>query len=208
VTPLQRVFDLVGQEAKRRGCAIAGSEIIGLVPRNAMGASSERHLKLENFSPERIIETRLAEVGGILPRPPDHFAEASAALQPLMNTLREAVQNFSERSLDASYVAMRGSQPDPAHDGPERDAEAHLEAAYAAVEIYERLVQLESMSAPSMLVDWLVVKQAAMAAARGALENAEALLPSLRDAGTFAKIKSGTSEIEAKLSGKTVVTGN
>jgi hypothetical protein len=46
-----------------------------------------------------------------------------------------------------------------------------------------------------------------MAAARGALESAQALLPSLRDAGTVARIKSGTAEIEAKLSGKPVTTG-
>jgi hypothetical protein len=125
-----------------------------------------------------------------------------------MNTLREAVQNFSERALDSSYMAQLGSQSSPERDSSERVAESHLEAAYAAVEIYERLVQLESMSGPSMLVDWLVVKQAAMSAARGALESAESLLPSLRDAGTFAKIKSGTAEIEAKLSGKPVPTGN
>ena len=91
--------------------------------------------------------------------------------------------------------------------GPEDAAESHLEAAFAAAEIYERLVQLEAMAAPSMLLDWLALKQAAMAAARGALESAEALLPSLRDAGTVARIKSGTAEIEAKLSGKPVTTG-
>jgi len=58
-----------------------------------------------------------------------------------------------------------------------------------------------------MLLDWLAVKQAAIAAARGALECAEALLPSLRDAGTVERIKSATAEIEAKLSGKPVTTG-
>ena len=90
---------------------------------------------------------------------------------------------------------------------PSAPPSAHLQAAFAAADIYERLVQLETMAAPSMLLDWLVVKQAAMAAARGALESAEALLPSLRDAGTVARIKSATAEIEAKLSGKPVTTG-
>jgi hypothetical protein len=123
-----------------------------------------------------------------------------------VETLREAVQELSERALDASREAL----PDPrsAKDrGPERAADTHLEAAFAAADIYERLVQLEAMSAPSMLLDWLAVKQAAIAAARGALESAEALLPSLRDAGTVARIKSATAEIEAKLSGKPVTTG-
>jgi len=59
-----------------------------------------------------------------------------------------------------------------------------------------------------MLLDWLALKQAAMAAARGALESADALLPSLRDASTVARIKSGRDEIEAKLSGKRLTAGN
>jgi hypothetical protein len=76
------------------------------------------------------------------------------------------------------------------------------------VEIYESLVQLEAVSAPSKLLDWNMVKQAAIAAARGALESAEALLPSLQDAGTAERIKTAAAEIEAKLSSKQVTTGN
>ncbi len=205
-TPLHLVFETVKREAERRGCAVVGSEIIGLIPRKAIELSSEEYLLLENFSPAQVLENRLAAVAGILPPLPANPAEPVATLRPLVETLREAVQEFSERALDASHEAA--SSPRTANDrGPERAAESHLEAALAAADIYERLVQLEAMSAPSMLLDWLAVKQAAMAAARGALESAEALLPSLRDAGTVARIKSGTAEIEAKLSGKPVTTG-
>jgi hypothetical protein len=124
-----------------------------------------------------------------------------------VDTLREAIRELSERALDASDKALPSSQID-IERGPEDTAESHLEAASATTEIYERLVQLESMSAPSMLLDWQVVKQAAIAAARGALKNAEALLPSLQDAGTVARIKSEMAEIGAKLSGKPATTGN
>jgi hypothetical protein len=93
----------------------------------------------------------------------------------------------------------------PMHS-PGAAAEYHLEAASASVEIYERLVQLESMAAPSMLLDWNIVKQAAIDAARRALGSAEALLPSLRDASTIARIKTAAAEIEAKLTGKPVAT--
>jgi hypothetical protein len=98
-------------------------------------------------------------------------------------------------------MAPPGS-PIASERGPERAATSHLEAAAAAADIYERLVQLEAMVAPSMLLDWLAVKQAAKAAARGALESAEALLPSLRDAGMAARIKTCRAETEAKLAGK------
>jgi glutamate formiminotransferase len=207
VTPLHRVFEMVKLEAERRGCAVVGSEIIGLVPRKAIELSGDYDLKLENFSPSRVLENRLAAVAGILPTLPNHTAEQAATLQPLVDTLREAVQEFSERALDASKEAFPGSRI-PIERGPEDTAESHLEAAFAAADIYERLVQLEAVAAPSILLDWLVLKPAAMAAARGALESAEALLPSLRDAGTIARIKTARAEIEAKLSGKPVPTGN
>ena len=205
VTPLHRVFEMVKLEAERRGCAVAGSEIIGLVPRKAIELSTEDYLLLENFSPAQVLENRLAAVAGILPPPPGSPAGPAAALQQLVDTLREAVQEFSGRALDGSLVAAPSS-PIAGERAAERAARSHLEAA-AAAEIYERLVQLEGMSATSMLLDWLTVKQAAMAAARGALNSAEALLPSLRDARTVARIKSAKAEIGAKLSGKPVTTG-
>ena len=206
-TPLHRVFDTVKREAERRGCAVVGSEIIGLVPRKAIELSSEYDLQLENFSPARVLENRLAAVTGILLQPPDLPSESVASLRPLVDTLREAVQGFSARAVDASHGALPGSQID-IKDGPEAAAESYLGAAFAAAEIYERVVQLEAMPATSMLLDWQVLKQAAVAAARGALESVGALLPSLRDPSTVSRIKTGRAEIEAKLSGKPVTTVN
>jgi glutamate formiminotransferase len=206
-TPLHRVFERVKHEAERHGCAVVGSEIIGLIPRKAIDFMSEDYLLLENFSPAQVLENRLAAVAGILPPPPAPPAEPASTLRPLVYTLRDAVQKFSGRALDASQEAPPSSQI-AGDRGPERAARSHLEAAFAAADIYERLVQLEAMSAPSMLLEWLVVKQAALAAARGALESAQALLSSLRDASTVARIKSAGVEIEAKLSGKPVTTGN
>ena len=207
VTPLHRVFEMVKLEAQRRGCAVTASEIIGLVPRQAMELSAEYDLQLENFSPARVLENRLAAVAGILPPSPSSEAQQVATLQPLMETLRVAVQDFSERTQYASSEPSPGSHI-PIERGPEDAAESHLGVAFAAGEIYERLVQLEAMSGPSMLLDWIALKQAAVAAARGALKSADALIPSLRDAGTVARIKSATAEIEAKLTRKPIPIGN
>jgi glutamate formiminotransferase len=206
-TPLHRVFETVKHEAELRGCAVIGSEIIGLIPRKAIELSAEYDLQLENFSPARVLENRLAAVAGILLPPPNLPAESVATLQPLVDTLRESIQGFSERALDAPREALSNSQT-AIERGPEETADSFLGAAFAAGEMYERLVQLEAVAAPSMLLDWLALKQAAMAAARGALESADALLPSLRDASTVARIKSGRDEIEAKLSGKRLTAGN
>ena len=62
-TSLRRVFDAVRLEAERDGCAIGGSEIVGLVPRKALAPDDPAYLRLENFSPaQKILETRLEMV--------------------------------------------------------------------------------------------------------------------------------------------------
>lgn len=205
-TPLHLAFETVKREAERRGFAVAGSEIVGLIPRKAIELSAEDYLLLENFSPAQVLENRLASVAGILPAPPAPSLREAPELQPLVDTLREAVRELSERALDAATEPLSSSDPGGA-PSPEEAAKLHLHAALTATNIYERLVQLETMSPPSMLLDWLVVKQAAAAAARGALESAEALLPSLRDASTVARIKSVKAEIEGKLSVKPAAAG-
>lgn len=58
-TPLHRVFEAVRAEAARRGVEIAGSEIVGLVPEDALVQAAESHLRLEGFDASRILERRL-----------------------------------------------------------------------------------------------------------------------------------------------------
>jgi hypothetical protein len=207
VTPLHAVFEAVKREAERRGCAVAGSEIIGLIPLRAIDLSTEDYLLLEHFSPQQVLENRLAAVAGILPAPPDDRAQPPATLQPQVDNLREAVEQFSERALETSEES-RPTPPTAHNRGPEQAAQAHLDVASAAAEIYERLVQLEPRFTPSMMLEWVAVKQAALAAARASLESAEALFPSLRDASTVARIKTAKAEIEGKLSGKQPTAGN
>jgi hypothetical protein len=194
---------MVKREAQHRGCAVVGSEIIGLIPRKAIELWGEYDLQLENFSPATILENRIATVAGILPPADSLPPDATVVLQPLLAALREAVQGFAERALDVSREAPADSLASSDH-GPEDAAESHLAAAFAAGEIYERLVQLEATAAPSMLLDWRALKQAAISTARAALESVDAILPSLRDASTVARINTGRAEIEAKLSGDTL----
>ncbi len=62
-TPIFRVFEIVKREAARHGAAIMGSEIVGLVPKRALEATSDFYLQLENFNPDQqILENRLAAV--------------------------------------------------------------------------------------------------------------------------------------------------
>jgi len=58
-TPLHRVFECVRSEAERHGVAIVGSEIVGLTPAEALYAAAEHFLRLEGFSAEQVLETKL-----------------------------------------------------------------------------------------------------------------------------------------------------
>ncbi|HEY1435006.1 MAG TPA: glutamate formimidoyltransferase [Thermoanaerobaculia bacterium] len=58
-TPLHRVFECVRSEAERHGVAIVGSEIVGLAPADALYAAAEHYLRLEGFSAEQVLETKL-----------------------------------------------------------------------------------------------------------------------------------------------------
>ena len=58
-TALSRAFELVRVEARRYGVSIVGSEIIGLVPMEALIDTASYYLGLENFSMEQVLEARM-----------------------------------------------------------------------------------------------------------------------------------------------------
>jgi glutamate formiminotransferase len=60
-TALYRSFELVKIEARRYGVNVIGSEVIGLVPMEALIDTAVYYLGVENFSMNQIFETRLSE---------------------------------------------------------------------------------------------------------------------------------------------------
>lgn len=58
---LFRVFDTVEREARRYGVNVVGSEIIGLVPMNALIDVADYYLRLEDFDYSQILEKRMVE---------------------------------------------------------------------------------------------------------------------------------------------------
>src|SRR2546422_2140634 len=74
-TPVELVFETVGREAEQYGVSIAGSEIIGLIPQKAIEQAVEFYLRVENFSPEMILENRLSEAIAQTPVQPSSMAD-------------------------------------------------------------------------------------------------------------------------------------
>lgn len=60
-TPLYRAFELIKIEAKRYGINVIGSEVIGLLPMEAMIATAEYYLGVEDFSMDQVLERRIME---------------------------------------------------------------------------------------------------------------------------------------------------
>jgi len=58
-TSIYRVFETVKMEAKRYGINVLGSEVVGLVPLEALTQSLEYYLGLTDFKVEKVLETHL-----------------------------------------------------------------------------------------------------------------------------------------------------
>ncbi len=84
-TPLHRVFEMVAREAKRYGVMAVGSEIVGLIPKRAIEMTADFYLQLENFTPEQVLENRLAAALSGAP------LESKGQLAPLAQPFLDAV---------------------------------------------------------------------------------------------------------------------
>ncbi|HVF67190.1 MAG TPA: glutamate formimidoyltransferase [Pyrinomonadaceae bacterium] len=60
VTSLHDAFEAVRREAESLGVEVVASEIVGLVPQAALDRAASHFLKLENYSPELVLENRIA----------------------------------------------------------------------------------------------------------------------------------------------------
>ena len=107
-TPIHRVLALVRDEASRRGAAISGCEVVGLVPEYAMLDAAEHALQLEHFKRDQVLELRLkrppltaaATIGGFLeqiagPTPTPGGGTVAAFTGALAAALATMVANLS-----------------------------------------------------------------------------------------------------------------
>ena len=59
-TNIHQAFEAVRREAAALGVEVLGSEIVGLVPQDALGRAAAHYLQLENYSPELVLENRIS----------------------------------------------------------------------------------------------------------------------------------------------------
>ena len=262
-TPVHVVFEAVKREAAKHGAGIAGSEIVGLIPRRAIEMTAEAYLKIENFSPAQVFENRLEE--SLLAAQAKSSGSFAALAQPFLDAVarpsptpgggsvaalagalgasigqmvsglsgkKKSLAAYAER-LGAALVDFRAAAQKlteaidrdassyesvlVAHRLPrettdeqkQRDraiqrafegaVEAPLVIARKAAEVFEKLGQLEAMSAPSMVSDVRVGRMMAATAVRGALENVRINLESVTDPAFLAKARSEAASLAARI---------
>jgi glutamate formiminotransferase len=59
-TPIHRVVEMIRREAARYGVTIVSSEVVGLIPNEALLDAARFYLQLDGFSSDQILENRLA----------------------------------------------------------------------------------------------------------------------------------------------------
>jgi glutamate formiminotransferase len=141
-TPIHRVFEMVRSEAARYGVTIAGSEIVGLVPKRAIELTADFYLQLENFSPAQVFENRLADsLSGVAMPAAEKSGRLAAMVKPILDAVAQptavpgggSVAAFSG-ALAASLGQMvaglaRKKKSQSAHVEALSDALAELQAA-------------------------------------------------------------------------------
>ncbi|MEO8592301.1 MAG: glutamate formimidoyltransferase [Candidatus Solibacter sp.] len=171
-TPMHLVYEAVRREAERHGVTVAGSEIIGLIPRKSIELSAEHFLRFENFHRGIVLEQRISEAlaarGGLpdfldaLASPADTpgggsaaaaAAAMSAALGSMVTRLAklpdEAFENdrhfFTEavdRDADAFHQVLLACERPQTERAPYVETASQL-AAEVPLQVLERVHALQ-----------------------------------------------------------------
>lgn len=85
-TPLARVVELIRREAERYGVGIHHSELVGLIPQEALNDSSIWYLQLDGFSTDQILEQQMMKLmrstAASAPVPEKSFLDELASSNP------------------------------------------------------------------------------------------------------------------------------
>ena len=156
-TELHHAFEAVRREAERYGVRVAGSEIVGLIPQAALDRSADYFLQIENFSPDLILENRIASAlarrrqeaaAAGSQRQRDNAASWSAEVEPEAVARRgvmpqtEVERTANERSADASAVSTHDAATTTVPDEITGGGAAAAHAASLAAALGEMVAHL------------------------------------------------------------------
>jgi glutamate formiminotransferase/formiminotetrahydrofolate cyclodeaminase len=101
VTSMKRAFDEVSKHALELGIPVVESEVVGLVPMDALVDTATKYLKLTKFNASQIIENRLFDIAGKDSRSANFLGEM------------QATNDFSTMTLADFATAVSSKTPTP-----------------------------------------------------------------------------------------------
>lgn len=81
-SPIHRVLESIRSEANRWGVRVSSTEIVGLVPQEAILNAAEWYLQLENFSRNQVLEHKLSETAQGASQVKETFVDDVASSAP------------------------------------------------------------------------------------------------------------------------------
>lgn len=105
-TPLARVVEMIRREAARYGVSIHHSELVGLIPQEALVDAAVWYLQLDQFGPRQVLEARLSEVLGEVRQQPTVTQEFLGALAEGTPTPGGGSAAAYAAAMAAALVAM------------------------------------------------------------------------------------------------------
>jgi len=105
-TSITTVFGAVAREAAGHGVDVAGSEIVGLVPRQALEDAAVQYLKVEHYHPQLVFENRLEQI--IREQTPSAAQESTRPLRAMAEAFVTAVAAPTATPGGGSVAALAG----------------------------------------------------------------------------------------------------
>lgn len=96
LTPLARVVETIRREAERYGTSIHHSELVGLIPQQALADAAAWYLQLDEIHPQQIFEHHLHEI----------IATISSETQPAEQNLLEQIVSDYQGSAIVTAAAL------------------------------------------------------------------------------------------------------
>ena len=102
-TPVAIVVEMIRREAARYGVSVAKSELIGLIPQEALEDAAAWYLQLDDFERRQVLERRMQETEAASQAGQNEFLEALASSSPTPGGGSAAAYSGA---LSAALVAM------------------------------------------------------------------------------------------------------